>query len=157
MGLVQKLSDHPVLCAVCSVILFLFCSFLICLLLDALLRMHRSKTAVRKLKGRYRFFQRVGLRMYEENCLHALQFCKWMILFQGIGWGCFGIYIVILLGSEMLHLPASWSVWAGIGLLVMFDLPVFVINRILSRLFIGRPKGYSFEKYHNTKNHEDLF
>ena len=47
--------------------------------------MHRSKTAVKKLKNEFTLLQKLRLIPFETHCLHAVRFCKGLILFQKTG------------------------------------------------------------------------
>lgn len=46
--------------------------------------------------------------------------------------------------------------WYTAGMFVFFDVPQFIIHLLLTRPFVGRFREFSFEKYHNTKDHESL-
>ena len=150
MNVIQNLAQTPGVCVTLSVCFFLFGSLLCYLMLDGLLRMHRSKTAVKKLKKEYSFWQRLWLRPHQDHCLHAVTFCKKLIALQRAGWICFGVYLVVCLAIRPL------VVWSSVILFVMIDLPMFVLNGLLSRPFIGRFREYSFAKYHNTEDHSSL-
>ena len=155
--IIENLSKNSVVCILLSVFLFLFCFLTNYLLLDSLLKMHRSKSAEKKLKKEYSFSQKLCLLHFKENCRHAIKFCKRLILFQKIGWICLAIYLLLAVLSACRLLPAEFIAWFAIGLFMLFDVPTFVINRILVRpIIFGRLKHFSFEKYHNTDNHESL-
>ena len=150
MDVIRNMAQTPGVCVALSVCFFLFGSLLCYLMMDGLLRMHRSKTAVKKLKKEYTLGQRLWLRPHQEHCLHAVSFCKKLIALQRVGWICFGVYIAVCLAIRPL------IVWSSIILFVIFDLPMFVLNGLLSRPFIGRFREYSFAKYHNTDDHSSL-
>lgn len=57
MHIIKNLSEHPALCIVISIFLFFLSSMTCYLLLDGMLKMHRSKTAVKKLKKSLPFFK----------------------------------------------------------------------------------------------------
>ena len=155
---IENLSMQPVVCIILSVLIFLFCFFTNYLLLDSLLKMHRSKSAVKKLKKEYTFLQRMRLLHFKGNCRHAIKFCNGMIIYQKIGWVCLAIYLLVSLLFAFGVLSATFIAWLTAGIFVAFDMPAFVINRILARpILFGRFKEFSFEKYHNTENHDSLF
>ena len=155
--LIINLSRYPILCIILSVLIFLFCFFTNYLLLDSLLKMHRSKSAVKKLKKKYTFLQRMRLIHFKEDCRHAIKFCNGMIIYQKIGWICFAIYLFVALLFAVGFFSATFISWLTVGIFVAFDVPAFVINRLLARpIIFGRFKEFSFEKYHNTDNHESL-
>ena len=155
--LVKNLSIHPMLCVTLSVLIFLFSFLANYLLLDSLLKMHRSKSAVQKIKKNYTFLQRMRLIHFKENCRHAVRFCNAMILYQTIGWLCLVLYLVVSLLFVLGLSSSTFIAWFTVGIFLLFDIPAFTINRLLARPIIwGRFKAYSFEKYHNTDNHESL-
>lgn len=156
--LIDNLSAQPIVCIILSVFILLFASLMNYLLLDSLLKMHRSKSAVKKLKKQYTFLQRICLLHFKENCCHAIKFCGGMIIYQRIGWLCLAIYLFMALLFAFGFFPATIISWLSIAIFLFVDLPSFVINWALSRpLLFGRFKEHSFEKYHNTDNHESLF
>lgn len=155
--IIENLSKQPAVCIILSVLIFLFCFFTNYLLLDSLLKMHRSKSAVKKLKKEYTFLQRMRLLHFKENCRHAIKFCNGMIIYQKIGWACLAIYLFIALLFAFGLFSATFIIWLAVGIFLLFDVPAFVINRILVRpIIFGRFKEFSFEKYHNTENHNNL-
>ena len=161
LQIIDNLSKQPTLCIIFSVIIFLFSFFTNYLLLDSLLKMHRSKSAVKKLMKEYTFLQRMQLIHFRENCRHAIKFCKRMIIYQKIAWGCLALYLIISLLFAFGLFSAKFIAWLTVGIFVAFDVPAFAINRLLSRPILfqrfRRSKGFSFEKYHNTENHDSLF
>ena len=157
LQIVENLSKQPIACIILSVIIFLFFFFTNYLLLDSLLKMHRSKSAVKKLKKEYTFLQRIRLLHFKENCRHAIKFCNGMIIYQKIGCVCIVIYLFMALIFAFGLFSATFITWLTVGLFVAFDVPAFVINRLLARpIIFGRFKEFSFEKYHNTENHNSL-
>ena len=155
--IIDNLSKHPAMCVILSVLIFLFSFLMNYLLLDSLLKMHRSKSAVKKLRKEYTFLQRLCLLHFKENCRHAIKFCNGMILYQKIGWVFLAIYLVTALLFSFGLFSAASIARLTIGLFFAFDVPAFAINRILTRpILFGRFKEYSFEKYHNTENRDSL-
>ena len=157
LEIIENLSKQPTACIVLSVLIFLFCFLTNYLLLDSLLKMHRSKSAVKKLKKEYTFLKRMRLLHFKENCRHAIKFCNGMIIYQKLGWVCLAIYLFVALLFAFGLFSATFISWLTVGIFVAFDMPAFVINRLLARpIIFGRFKEFSFEKYHNTDNHESL-
>ena len=156
--LIENLSAHPFMCVIISVAAFSLATLVNYLLLDSLLKMHRSKSALKKLKKEYTFWQRLGFQHVKGNCRHAVKFCNNMILYQRIAWICFAIYLFAVLLSAFGFFSATIISWLSVATFCFFDLPSLTINWALSRpLLFGRFKEHSFEKYHNTDNHESLF
>ena len=155
--IIENLSKQPVACIILSVLIFIFCFIMNYLLLDSLLKMHRSKSAVKKLKKEYTFLQRMRLLHFKENCRHAIKFCNGLIIYQKIGWVCLAIYLFMAILFAFGLFSATFITWLTVGIFVAFDVPAFVINRFLARpIIFGRFKEFSFEKYHNTENHNSL-
>ena len=158
LQIIGNLSKQPTVCIILSVIIFLFSFLTNYLLLDSLLKMHRSKSALKKLKKEYTFLQRMRLTHFKGNCRHAVKFCNSLVFFQKTGLVCFTIYLLVSFLFVFDLLSSAFISWLSIVLFMVIDLPSFAINWALSRpLFFGRFKEHSFEKYHNTDNHESLF
>ena len=156
--LIENLSMQPIVCMILSVFFFLFASLMNYLLLDSLLKMHRSKSALKKIKKEYTFVQRLRFLHFKDNCRHAVKFCNGMIIYQKIGWLCLAVYLFMGLLFAFGFFPAAIISWLSVVIFLFIDLPSFSINWVLSRpLLFGRFKEYSFAKYHNTDNHHSLF
>ncbi len=157
LQIIDNLSKQPTVCIILSVIIFLFSFLTNYLLLDSLLKMHRSKSAVKKLKKEYTFLQRMQLIHFKENCRHAIKFNSKMIVYQKISWIFLALYLIISLLFAFGLFSSKFIVWLTIGLFLLFDVPTFAINRLLARpILFARFKEFSFEKYHNTENHDSL-
>ena len=155
--IIENLSMQPAVCIILSVLIFLLGFFTNYMLLDSLLKMHRSKSAVKKLKKEYTFLQRMRLLHFKENCRHAIKFCNGMIIYQKIGWVCLAIYLFMALLFAFGLFSATFITWLTVGVFLLFDVPAFAINRLLARpIIFGRFKEFSFEKYHNTENYDSL-
>ena len=155
--IIENLSKHSTACIVLSVLIVLFSFSTNYLLLDSLLKMHRSKSAVKKLKKEYTFLQRMRLLHFKENCRHAIKLCNRMIIYQKIAWACLALYLIISLFFACGLFSAKFITWLTIGIFILFDVPTFAINRLLARpILFGRFNKFSFEKYHNTENHDGL-
>lgn len=157
LQIIDNLSKQPTVCIILSVIIFLFSFLTNYLLLDSLLKMHRSKSAVKRLKKEYTFLQRMQLIHFQENCRHAIKFNSKMIVYQKISWIFLALYLIISLLFAFGLFSSKFIAWLTIGLFLLFDVPTFTINRLLARpILFGRFKEFSFEKYHNTENHDSL-
>ena len=99
--LIANLSAYPFVCIISSIVSFSFATLINYLLLGSLLKMHRSKSALKKLKKEYTFWQRFRFLHFEGNCRHAVKFCKGMLIYQKIGWHCFAIYLFASLLSSL--------------------------------------------------------
>ena len=157
LQIIDNLSKQPTVCIILSVIIFLFSFLTNYLLLDSLLKMHRSKSAVKKLKQEYTFLQRMQLIHFKENCRHAIRFCSKMIVYLKISWMFLALYLIVSLLFAFGLLSSKFIAWLTVGIFLLFDVPAFAINRLLARpIIFGRFKEFSFEKYHNTENHDSL-
>lgn len=89
----------------------------------------------------------------KENCLHAVNFCNGLILFQKTGWILLVMYLII----SFTWFSGTLIAWLSLWLFMFFTVPSLTIHFVLSRpIIFGRFKEFSFEKYHNTKNHHSL-
>lgn len=157
LQIIDNLSKQPTVCIILSVIIFLFSFLTNYLLLDSLLKMHRSKSAVKKLKKEYTFLQRMQLIHFKENCRHAIRFCNKMIVYLKISWIFLALYLIVSLLFVFGLFSSKFIAWLTVGIFLLFDVPAFAINRLLARpIIFGRFKEFSFEKYHNTENHDSL-
>lgn len=157
LQIIENLSKQPTVCIIISVLLFLLSFFTNYLLLDSLLKMHRSKSAIKKLKKKYTALQMFRLIHFRENCFHAEKFCKRLITFQKIACGFLAIYLLISLLFAFGFFSATLIAWLTVWQFLLFNIPTLIINKVLSRpIIFGRFKGFSFEKYHNTENYNSL-
>jgi len=70
----------------------------------------------------------------------------------------FAVCLLAALLTAFGWVPALSMAWLAMGFFMLFIIPVFVLNRILSRpVLFGRFRSFSFEKYHNTENHKSIF
>ncbi len=155
LNVVSDLSECPGVCIGLSCVFFLMYLLTAFGLLDALLKMHRSKSAVKKIKKEYSFMQKLRLLPFEDHCLHAVRFCKGLIWFSRVRYIFFALYILIALVG--IFYPVSEMLpWVTITMILCFDIPMLLLSACLSRPLIGRFKEFSFEKYHNTQDHFSL-
>ncbi len=156
MHIISNLAEHAGVCFGLSVILFLFGYAMIYGLLDSLMKMHRSKSAVKKIKKEYNLKHKIWLIPFEINCIHATKFCKGLVLLWRAR--CFAFVLYLILGLlAMVGLPVNTIIaWFSAGMFVLFDAPQLFIYLLLSRPFFGKFREFSFEKYHNTHDYESL-
>lgn len=127
-------------------------------LLDSLLKMHRSKTAVQKIKREYSFIEKWYMVHYKENCRHAVKFCNFIITFQRISWICLATYLFFIGLWGYGVLSALSIIKITVCFFIFIIMPSMAISISLARpILFGRSKKYSFEKYHNTQNHNSIF
>ncbi len=153
MKIIQNIAAIPNGCLALGMILALFSLGAARSLLGALLEMHRSKNAVKKLKAQYTLWQRLCLWPVVEQSRHALRFCRRLAVVHHIR--ALTIPVLLILRLLDLALPLAWSVAAGFLLL---DVPVLLIHGILWKRVWQRDRRYTwrFRKYHNTPEHEKL-
>ena len=156
MTIIHNLIELPVVCVGLSLFFFLLGYITTYGLMDSLLKMHRSKSAIKKIKIEYTLKQKLWLIPFEANCIHAVNFCKGLIWFWRIRCFTFALYLILGLAAILGLSVNAIIAWFTFVLLILFDIPLFIIHFLLSRPFIGRFREYSFEKYHNTEDHESL-
>lgn len=156
MDVIGNLSELPAVCVGLSVFFFLFSYLLIFSLTDSLLKMHRSKSSVKKIKKAYKLKERLWLIHIEANCMHAVKFCKCLILFWRTRCVFFACYLLAGFAAMLsVHLNEIIA-WLSVVVFLVFDIPQYILYLFLSRPLIGRFRKFSFEKYHNTKDHDSI-
>lgn len=156
MVAIQYLAESPGLCIFLSAIFFLLGYIMVHCLLGSLLKMHRSKSALKKIISEYSMFQKAWFVPHERDCIHAVKFCKVLVWTWRIRCVVFVLYLFLSVVSMMSAPINVFTSWFCVGMIAVFDCPLFVIHFLLVRPFVGRFREYSFEKYHNTKDHESL-
>lgn len=156
MELIRRLAQEPGWCIALTVFFWLVNYGDVDSLLSGLLKMHRSKTAVKKLKNEYKFSHRLTLRHYEEKCLHAVTFCKILVWYVRGNAGLLLVYMLLSVGYLLKIFSATALSAVSICLSVVYLLPIMILGVMLNRPLIGRFNKYSFEKYHNTDDHSSL-
>jgi hypothetical protein len=156
MHIISRLSEVPIACILLSAVLHLAGYFMGYVLLDSLLKMHRSKSAVKKLKKEYTLLQKLWLLPFENSCLHAVRFCRGLVWFHRLRSACFLLFLATAVLWALDVASNLVLAWMSAGMFVCFDVPQIILSNVVSRPIIGRFKEYSFEKYHNTKDHESL-
>ena len=127
-------------------------------LLSSLLKMHRSKTAVKKILKRYTLKQRFLLYHIREHSKHATGFVKWMIVVHHTN---LAVTLLVCILAILTCFAASLGViaaWALFAQLVIVVLPVFILEFLLDKHPFHKWKHeYRFNDYHNTDDHESVF
>ena len=155
--LIENLSAQPAVCIFLFIFIFLISSIQNYMLLNSLLKMHRSKSALKKLKNEYTFSQKLWFHHFKGNCRHAVKFCNGLVFFQKSAWICLGLYLIAALLFVFGFCSARIIAWLTILFSLLYVLPSLAMHSAFSRpIVIGRFKEFSFEKYHNTEDHDSL-
>lgn len=153
MGFLNDMIAQPGSALVLALILRLVCVAEMQFMLNALFRMHKSKSAVKKIRKQYTFWQKLILRHVEEHTEHAVQFTRFMVWVHHIS--CCTMLICLL---SRLILSDRWFVYLLAARFLIFDGPVLLINLLLDAYPLRRRRHeYRFVKYHNTSDKTSLF
>ena len=157
LAVIYGMAEIPGVCVLLSIFFFLLGWFTVYSLADALLKMHRSKSAVRKIKKKYTFRQLFWMVPHERECIHAPKFCTALVYVWRTRCVVFALYL--LLGAMALFgLPVNTAIaWYTAGIFVLFDVPQFIVDLSLMRPLIGRFREFSFQKYHHTQDFTSIF
>ena len=133
---------------------FAFISILMLrLLLGDLLRMHKSKTAVKKISKQYAFCQKLCLRHVSEHCEHAVRFSRFLVWVHNI---YAPVSAVCLISGWIL--PARYFVYGTVMKWILLDVPIWLLMFVLdAHPFRKRKHQWRFAKYHNTSDKTSLF
>ena len=127
-------------------------------LLASLLKMHRSKTAVKKILKQYTLKERFFLHHVRDHCKHAVGFVKWMIIVHHVN---LAIALLVCALAILTCFAANLGViaaWALAVQLVLVAFPVFILEFILTKHpFNKRKREYRFTDYHNSDDNESVF
>lgn len=157
MGFLDELIAQPGAVVFLALIFWFVSFFIMRFILSELMQMHKSKTAVKKLKKQYTFRQKLALRHVAEHTEHAVKFTHFMVWVHHLS--CITMLICLLSG---LVLSDLWFVYLLAGRFLLFDIPVWILNCLLDPHPFNRRKRrcgppYRFAKYHNTSNKTSLF
>lgn len=153
MGLLDNMIAQPGSALVLALIFWLVSFIELRFMLSELLRMHKSKTAVKKIGKQYTFWQKLTLRHIAEHTEHAVGFTRFMILVHHLS--CCAMILCLL---SRLILSDRWFVYLLAVRCLIFDFPVFILNVLLDAYpFQKRKHAYRFTKYHNTADKTSLF
>lgn len=158
IGIIDAFSGSVPACLFLSSITALVSIFIIRVLVGALFAMHRGRSKIKKIQSRYGFWKRLLMKPAWDECLHAKNFCRVLIV-------CHHIRMFLLISTLFLVAISNWvpnllqisGRYAGLSFLIM-DFPILVMHLVLDRYPFQRLKHeYRFWKYHNTKNYDSLF
>lgn len=145
----------------CSFLLSVFAvAALFCIrgIVSGLFEMHRSKSALKKIKKEFPFGQRMLLIHAWQDCLHAKRFCRGLIISHHC---IFCLYLIELLLAVLSNIwPVLMPViaWYTLVFIVGISIPVCLLNFALDRYPFQKWKHeFRFRKYHNTSDHNSLW
>lgn len=151
-------AESPSLCSFFSCLFGIATICCIRFLVCGLLEMHRSRSKLKKIRKDYSFAQKIVMKHAWNECLHAKNFCRFLIIFHHfrIILLCISLLLAILANA----IPSLMRTTASVSACVYFciDMPALLFHVALDRHPFQRYKhAYRFEKYHNTQNHHSLF
>lgn len=153
MGFLDELNAQPEAALFIFPILWLLSFFMLRSILSELLKMHKSKTAVKKIEKQYTFRQKLCLHHVAEHTEHAVKFTRFMIRMHHFS---FWTMLICLLSG--LILSYRWFLYLLAGRFLIFDVPVMFVFCILDAHPLNRRRyRMRFTKYHNTSDKTSLF
>lgn len=148
----------PAQCLALLMFSFAFSVLMIRSIVSGLMQMHRSKSALKKLRKTYSLWQKLYLKHAWDHCLHAAKFCRGLI----VAHHC--IFCLMLIGLLLIMLGNSFpglmpiTTWYTLALLYGVSLPCALLYFSLDRYpFQKRRHEFRFMKYHNTGDHSSLW
>lgn len=157
-GLMKTLTETPGLVVLLSAVFGLVVFICNRYLLGTLLKMHRSKTAVKKIEKEYSFTQKFLLHHVRDHCKHAPKFTKRMIWAHHFN--LFVTAFTCLIAIISCFVPKLGVVSAGslIIQVVLVFLPVSIMELLFDKHPFRKNKhAYRFTDHHNSNDHESLF
>lgn len=153
MEVLDNMIAQPGSAVTLALICWLVSLFMLRSILSELLQMHKSKTAVKKIRKQYTFRQKLALRHVAEHTEHAVQFTHFMIWVHHLS---FWTMLICLLSG--LILSDRWFVYLLAGRFLIFDALVMGLFCLLdAHPFHRRKYEMRFTKYHNTSDRTSLF
>ena len=153
MALVDKFAAQPGVTVFLALTVWLVSIFLLRCILDDLLEMHKSKTAVKKIRREYTFLRRLLLHPVREHTEHAVRFTHVMIYVHHLSAASMGLCLLLLL-----FLPERWQMYILAGRFLLFDVPIMLLDFLLDEHTLKkRAHRRRFRKYHNTPDKTSLF
>lgn len=156
MEIIRRLSESPGLCMLVSMVLGVWGILGIRGMLTDLLKMHRTKAAMKKIYQTYSLADRMRLRHIADNCLHAKGFCHALIAIDN----AYCVFLIISLLAGIM----SVSVDAGMLLavitvvkLALLDIPVHLLLTVLKEEPMSKGSRWRFRKYQNSMDYYSLF
>ena len=156
--MVGSFSESASLCLFLTGIVSIVSMISLRCIVSGLFEMHRSKSAIKKIHKKYAFSQKLLMIHAWQECLHAKRFCRRLIVFHHAIAGLFLLELSLAILSNLL--PALMTVIAYMTLIILVGVtvPVCILNFCLDRHPFRKYKHeYTFRKYHNTQDHENLW
>lgn len=153
------MADQSGVAAFLALVFWSVSIFLLRSILSDLLKMHKSKSTVKKIKKQYTFPQKLCLRHVADHTEHAVSFTHFMIKVHHVSfWTMLACMLSRLLLSD------RWFVYMLAGRFCIIDLPVMILDSLLERYPFNKRKRRSdfknrrtFSQYHNTTDKTSLF
>ena len=156
--LVSEISQSALESTLLPSITGLFALLALRILTDSLMKMHRSKSALKKINKQYSFGKKVMMMPAWDHCMHAPRFCRFLICCHHARCCLYLISLVLCVIHLFLPFFAVYHAWFSVAVCFLFDAFALVLNLILLRNpFVTRKNAYRFEKYHNTDECNKLF
>ncbi len=157
MELVRDLTNAPLSSALLAFLFGVAALVAVRNILGSLNEMHRSKSALKKINKNYSLWKKLVLLNVWEHCLHAQRFSRILICLYHVR----SVFLpVSFLLAVISYANPVFSVANGhftVSVMVLFDLPVFVLHLVLDKHPFRRFKmGYRFEKYNHTEERNKL-
>jgi hypothetical protein len=149
----NRLIEQPGVVLFFALTFWLVCVFLIRSILSDLLGMHKSKTALKKIRKQYSFRQRLVLEHVKVHTEHAAGFAQLLIKVHHLS-------VLTMAGCLLLwlFLPNTWRAYILTGRFFLLDAPVMVLDFALDENPFRKHKHRRrFLKYHNTADKSSLF
>ncbi len=156
--LVQDLANAPLSCALLAFLFGVAALVAIRNLLGGLNEMHRSKSALKKINKQYAFWKKLALLNVWDNCLHAKKFSRVLVCLYHVRCAFILVSILLAVISSANPVFSASNGYFTVAVMVLFDLPVFVLHLVLDKHPFRRFKmGYRFEKYNHTEERNKLW
>ena len=152
MKILDELIAEPGAAIFLALTFWLASMFLLRSVLSDLLKMHKSKTALKKIEKQYSVRQKLCLHHVAAHTEHAVRFTRYLIWVHHAS----GLTMLLCLLLR-LFLPDQWFVYLLAGRFLVLDIPVMVLDFVLDEHPFRKHKHrYRFLKYHNTSDKTSL-
>lgn len=156
--IIGTFSESALLCVFLTGTIAMVSMISIRCIVSGLFEMHRSKSAVKKVRRNYSFTQKLLLVHAWQDCLHAKRFCRRLIVFHHMVAGLFLAALILAICSHIWSALMPFLAYLTLFFLIGVTVPVCILNFILDRHPFQKMKHeYTFRKYHNTQDHENLW
>lgn len=154
----DTLSQSPAFCLRLTGITAILSMILIRFIVSGLFEMHRSNSALKKIRKQYCFWQKLLMIHAWQLCLHAKRFCRRLIIFHYIVPGLFAVEVLLVICSSRFPSLMPVIAYYTLAFLLLVWFPVCIMHLCLDRHpFQRRKHEFTFRKYHNSKDHESLW